>query len=86
MKIRISSTEAARNFGDCLSRIKHTGDSYILMRNHRPVAELVPLAETAAGTLGELLEALQASKADEDFAEDLERVNRMDAPMDNPWP
>jgi prevent-host-death family protein len=85
MKIMVSSTEAARNLGACLSRIKHTGDSYILTRNNRPVAELVPVAEAVGGTLGELVEALQLTRADADFADDLERVNRADAPLENPW-
>jgi prevent-host-death family protein len=86
MKITVSSTEAARNLGECLSRIKHTGDSYILTRNNRPVAELVPVAEEVSGTLGELVEALRLTAADAGFADDLERVNRTDQPLENPWP
>ena len=85
MKITISSTEAARNLGECLSRIKHTGDSYILTRNHRPVAELVPFAEAGTGTLGELLEALRLTAVDAGFADDLERINRSDKPLEDPW-
>jgi prevent-host-death family protein len=85
MKITVSSTEAARNLGECLARIKHTGDSFILTRNNRPVAELVPVAEAGAGTLGELLEALRLTRVDGGFADDLERVNRADASMENPW-
>ena len=86
MKIRISSTEASRNLGECLARIKHTGDSYVLTRNNRAVAELIPVAGAGGGTLGELLEALQATPADAGFAEDLARVNRADKPLENPWP
>jgi prevent-host-death family protein len=86
MKITVSCTEAARNLGECLSRIKHTGDSFILTRNNRPVAELVPVAEAGAGTLGEMMEALRLTRADPGFADDLERVNRTDAPLKNPWP
>ncbi len=85
MKIPVTSTEAARNLGECLSRIKHTGDSYILTRNNRPVAELVPVAKAGAGTLGELLDALKLTLADPAFADDLERVSRSDAPLENPW-
>lgn len=85
MKITISSTKAARNLGDCLARIKHTGDSYVLTKGRRPVAELIPVAEAGDATLGELLEALRLVEADADFAGDLERVNRADVLMENPW-
>ena len=85
MKITISTTKAARNLGDCLARIKHTGDSYVLTKGRRPVAELIPVAEKGGATLGELMEALKQVEADPGFAEDLLRVNRADALMENPW-
>lgn len=85
MKIRISSTEAARNLGDCLARIRHTGDRYLLMKNHRPVAELGPVSGGRGSTLRLLWAAMRETGADEDFARDLERVNSSDLPMDNPW-
>lgn len=85
MKIRISSTEAARNLGECLARIRHTGDRFVLMKNRRPVAELGPVSGTRRTTLRTLWAAMRDTRADEDFARDLERVNSSDAPAENPW-
>ncbi len=86
MKIEVSSTEAARNLGDFLARIKHTGDSYVIMKNNRPVAELGPVAGARGTTLGRLWNALREVSVDGDFASDLDRVNRSDTVMENPWP
>lgn len=85
MKIKISSTEAARNLGDCLARIKHRGDRFVLMKNRRPIAELGPVSGSRGATLHMLWAAMREARADEDFARDLERVNAADTPMENPW-
>jgi antitoxin (DNA-binding transcriptional repressor) of toxin-antitoxin stability system len=85
MRIEISSTEAARNLGECLARIRHRGDRFILTKNRRPVAELGPVSGTRRCTLRALWTAMRESRADEDFARDLERVNASDAPLENPW-
>lgn len=85
MKVTISTTDAARNLGDCLARIKHTGDSFLLLKNDKPVAELVPLAGSRAITLRELWRIWSEIPTDPDFARDLERVNRADQVLDNPW-
>ena len=85
MKIEISSTEAARNLGECLARIKHTGDRFVLMKNRRPVAELGPVSGMHRSTLRMLWKAMRETKVDEDFARDLERVNASDVPFENPW-
>lgn len=85
MKIEISCTEAARNLGDCLERIRHTGDSYVFTKNKTPIAELSPLAWGNKGTLGEVMETLRMLPSDPGFASDLEEVDRLDEPMTNPW-
>ena len=85
MKIEISTTAAARNLGDCLARIKHTGDSYILMKNRRPIAELGPISGARRTTLRRLWSAMRELGVDEDFASDLERANASDTIMENPW-
>lgn len=86
MKTKISSTEAARNLGDFLARIKHAGHSFILMKNNRPVAELGPLPGANPATLKDVWDAMCEVEADADFAEDLERVNGSDRVLENPWP
>jgi antitoxin (DNA-binding transcriptional repressor) of toxin-antitoxin stability system len=85
MKTRISSTEAARHLGECLARIKHAGERFVIVKNNKPVAELGPVAGADASTLRTLWEALRAESVDDGFADDLERVNRSDRVLENPW-
>jgi prevent-host-death family protein len=54
----ISVTEAARNFADCVNRVRYQNVSYVLLKNGIPVARLVP--EGKKGCTGpELAEALR---------------------------
>lgn len=85
MKIPVSTTWAARNLGDCLARIRHTEDRFVLLKNDKPVAELIPLAGSRTTTVQELWDAMAAVPVDEGFAEDLKSVNSADRPLDNPW-
>lgn len=85
MKIRISTTDAARNLGDYLARVKHTGARFILMKNRTPIAELGPVPGSRSATFAEMWEAMRETRADNGFADDLERVNAADAVMENPW-
>lgn len=85
MKIEIGSTEAARNFGDCLARIRYRGDSFVITRNNQPIAELVPAKQRLRATWRELEEAVRALPHDPSFADDLERVNAADRLPENPW-
>lgn len=85
MQIEISSTNAVRQFGDCLARIKYRGDTFVITRNDERVAELVPVAGTRRATWTELEQALQGLPRDPAFADDLERVNEADQAPENPW-
>jgi prevent-host-death family protein len=38
----ISVTEAARNFADCVNRVRYQNVSFVLLKNGTPVARLVP--------------------------------------------
>jgi antitoxin (DNA-binding transcriptional repressor) of toxin-antitoxin stability system len=86
MKVEISTTKAARNFGDCLARIRHTGDVFVLTKNHRPVAELSPVVGARNTRLERLWRVMREMPVDPDFARDLERVNASDTVANNPWP
>lgn len=85
MSIEISSTEVARHLGDYLARIKHTGESFILTKNDKPVAKLGPLSAPRTASLKKIGEALRGIPADPGFAADLERVNAADRTLENPW-
>lgn len=40
--VSISVTEAARNFAECVNRARYQGTSFVLLKNGKPVARLVP--------------------------------------------
>jgi antitoxin (DNA-binding transcriptional repressor) of toxin-antitoxin stability system len=42
---KISVTEAARNFADCVNRAHYQNVTFVLLRNGSPVARLVPDSE-----------------------------------------
>jgi antitoxin (DNA-binding transcriptional repressor) of toxin-antitoxin stability system len=58
--MKISVTDAARNFADCVNRVHYQNITFILLKNGSPVARLTPdnekvctgreLAEALAGT------------------------------------
>ena len=41
-KTVISVTEAARNFADCVNRVRYQNLTFVLLKNGTPVARLVP--------------------------------------------
>ncbi len=41
----ISVTDAARNFADCVNRVRYQNMSFVLLKNGTPVARLVPEKE-----------------------------------------
>ncbi|MFZ0804866.1 MAG: type II toxin-antitoxin system prevent-host-death family antitoxin [Candidatus Sulfotelmatobacter sp.] len=54
----ISVTEAARNFAECVNRVRYQNVSFVLLKNGTPVARLVPEAKKRC-TGPELAEALR---------------------------
>jgi len=85
METTISSTEAARNLGDILARVKHAGETFIVTKSDKPLACLTPIRPTRRATGAEIMAALEGLPCDPDFADDLERVNRMDTVPENRW-
>jgi antitoxin (DNA-binding transcriptional repressor) of toxin-antitoxin stability system len=85
MRIEISSTEAVRNFGDCLARIKHRNDTLVITKSNKPVAELRSIVAEPRGTLGDFLRLWSRDPGDATFADDLERANSRELPNPNPW-
>ena len=56
---KITVTEAARNFADCINRAHYQNVSFVLLKNGTAVARLVPDKESVC-TGRELAEALAA--------------------------
>ena len=54
----ISVTDAARNFADCVNRVRYQNVTFVLLKNGTPVARLVP-EDTKGCTGPELAEALR---------------------------
>lgn len=44
-KMPISVTEAARNFAECVNRVRYQNVTFVLLKNGTPVARLVPDSE-----------------------------------------
>jgi len=86
MESKITATELARRLGDVLGRVRFRGDVFVVERSGKAVAKLSPLPSQRAVNLRDVLAAWSDEPAaDEDFADDLERVNQADRPPRNPW-
>ena len=44
-KMKISVTEASRNFAECVNRAHYNGVEFLLIKNGKPVARLTPEKE-----------------------------------------
>ncbi len=85
-KTKITVTEAARNFADCVNRVHYQKLSFVLLRNGLPVARLVPgeekvcLGRDAAKALAEVKLSPQEAKS---WHRDLQAARkRLKAPGD----
>ena len=64
-KMKISVTEAARNFADCVNRTYYQNVTFVLLKNGTPVARLVPnIEKTCSGR--DLAEVLAKTALPED--------------------
>jgi prevent-host-death family protein len=69
----ISATEASRRFSDVLDRAEHDGESFLIERNGRAVAEIRPAPR--GKTVGSLRDFLRSAPAtDSDFAADMREI------------
>ena len=84
----ISVTEAARNFADCVNRAHYQEQSFILVKNGKPLARLVPDGEKVC-TGKQLAEALEGVPLTPEEAvawnKDLARARKMLNPLTNKW-
>ena len=83
--VRLTATEAARNFSAVLSRVA-AGEEIEVVRNGSPVAVIRPPRGylISAERFRDVMRSLPP--VDDDFAEDLRRIRAEVGPPDNPWP
>ena len=83
----ITATEAARNFSRMLDSLKGSTEEIVIVRNHHPVAKLVPGAPRM--TALEALSDLHRILPDDEGKRWLEDARRADRPWRkdkrNPW-
>ncbi len=87
MEHTIRATDLARNLGDVLSKVRYRHDSFVIERNGKPVARVVPVAGAAGDvTVAEALSVwTNGAAADPTFADDLATVDASDRPPANRW-
>ena len=87
-KTSISVTEAARNFADCVNRVRYQNMTYVLLKNGTPVARLVPEREKVClgRDLAKVLRRVELS-TDEAVAwnRDLKKARKSLKPQPDKW-
>ena len=87
-KIAISVTEAARNFADCINRVHYQSQSFVLVKNGKPLARLVPETEKIC-TGKDLSEALAEARLSPSEAvswrKDLLKARKNLKPIEDKW-
>ena len=86
----LSVTEAARHFAEYINRVAYRGESFVLVRGNKPVAELRPLPMgNRLAELPALLASLPHLTPDEaaQFADDLDaaRAELARVEIRDPW-
>jgi prevent-host-death family protein len=85
----IAATDAAKNFGQLVDRVRESGATYVIERHGRPVAQIGPVETEKPKTLRTLVEALEAApKLDEEVLKYIEEgiaiYNKPEVPK-NRW-
>jgi len=85
----VAATDAAKNFGRLVDRVREAGATYVIERHGRPVAQIGPVKTEEPKTLRNLIDAIQAApKLDEEVLRYIEEgiaiYNRPEVPP-NRW-
>jgi len=87
-KTAISVTEAARNFADCVNRVRYQNASFVLLKNGEPVARIVPNDKKSC-TGPELADALAKVRLSGDelrsWRSDLKAARKSLIPQPDKW-
>ena len=86
METLVSATELARKLGDFLARVRYRRESFLVEKNGKPIARVIPAEGVEPVTLSHALAIwCGAGPRDPGFADDLEAVGAADAPAADPW-
>jgi antitoxin (DNA-binding transcriptional repressor) of toxin-antitoxin stability system len=85
----IAATDAAKNFGGLVDRVREEGATYVIERHGRAVAQIGPVQSAEPRTLRNFVEMMRAMpKLDEEtlryIEEGVAASNRPEVPQ-NPW-
>lgn len=85
----VAATDAAKNFGRLVDRVREEGATYVIERHGRPVAQIGPVQIEGPKTLRNLMDAIQAApKLDEEVLRYIEEgialYNKPEVPR-NRW-
>jgi prevent-host-death family protein len=87
-KTTITVTEASRNFAHCLNRVRYQNMNFVLMKNGKPFARIVPENEKVC-TGGDLAAALGATKLSAEearaWSNDLAKARKTLKNPENKW-
>jgi prevent-host-death family protein len=86
MSERITATRVLREFSELLNQVRYKSQSYIVERNGKPIARLVPVSDLKEAKklkeLKNLLSSLPSCSDDlQAFAKDLEKIARQQHPL-----
>lgn len=84
---RITATEAARDFSNLLSRVRHAGESFLVIRNGEAVCRIEPVTPAANATVADLLQVLEDfGPVDAGFARDVAQAQKRQPKLPrSPW-
>jgi len=83
----ITATEAARDFSKLLDRVRHAGESFVVVRNGEAMCRIEPVSPARRATVADLIRAIESGKpVDEAFADDIEQVQKRQPKLPrSPW-
>lgn len=87
-KKRITVTEAARNFADCISRARYQNLTFVLVKNGKAVAQLTPADEkvcTGSDLAKALAKAHLSEKEAKAWRRDMREARRRLKPPVDKW-
>lgn len=79
----VTARDASRGFSALLDRVEHDGEEYIIVRDGREVARIIPAGTHALGTLLDALDGVPA--LDPDFEGDALGANELLTVPSDPW-